>query len=363
MKNSLVKLILLAFVALWFAPVFAQSVEVTGMAVIIKKDSAQARDKAVENALRAAVEQVIGTMVDSETLTQNARVIQDRIYTQSAGYVKKYEILTESTDEAANLYQVKIKAQVAKGSLESDLNAMGVLMQRLRMPRVAVMITGPASETATAVVQELLRAKGISVVDPHGVDNPDTFYSWSDHRAATTARQWDAEVLVRGKVEGGTGSPIGKGTSGLRSYQASVSLKALRTDTAQVLGNGSGSASKAAVGPSGLDQAARQAARVAGQQMVRGLIQQWRKEVSGSRMVILTVKGLYSGKEGSFKKKLSEGGRGVQAIYLRSCTRGTCRFEVRISGDATDLWAEIHKLYSRWHRVEATPNALTVQAR
>ena len=62
-----------------------QEVIANGRGAIINNDLAKAEDDAVASALRNAVEQVIGTMVQSDVLVQNYQTIEDRIYSQSRG--------------------------------------------------------------------------------------------------------------------------------------------------------------------------------------------------------------------------------------------------------------------------------------
>lgn len=45
-------------------------------------------DKAKENAVRNAVEQVIGTYVTSDTIVKNSQLVKDEILSFSGGYVK-----------------------------------------------------------------------------------------------------------------------------------------------------------------------------------------------------------------------------------------------------------------------------------
>ena len=45
--------------------------------------------------LENAVEQAVGTMVDSTTLVKNNMLINDEIYTQSRGYITNYTILSK----------------------------------------------------------------------------------------------------------------------------------------------------------------------------------------------------------------------------------------------------------------------------
>src|SRR4030042_5041960 len=73
-----------------------QEVIARGMGAVISGDLAKAEEDAISNALRNAVEQVIGTMIQSEVLVQNYQTIEDRIYSQSAGYVERYEVIGKS---------------------------------------------------------------------------------------------------------------------------------------------------------------------------------------------------------------------------------------------------------------------------
>jgi len=50
-------------------------------------------DKAKQNAIRNAVEQVIGTYVSSDTIVQNSTLLKDEVLSFSGGYVKDTKIL------------------------------------------------------------------------------------------------------------------------------------------------------------------------------------------------------------------------------------------------------------------------------
>ena len=84
--------------------------------------------------MRAAVEQVMGTMVDSESLVKNNELLSDRIYTQTTGYIASYKILSEKADADTNIYSVQVEAVVKEGDLEHDLDSLGILMRRMKMP-------------------------------------------------------------------------------------------------------------------------------------------------------------------------------------------------------------------------------------
>jgi hypothetical protein len=54
-----------------------------GVAAVVKGDTGAARDKALDDALRKAVEQAVGTLIESETMVQNYQVLNDSIYSQT----------------------------------------------------------------------------------------------------------------------------------------------------------------------------------------------------------------------------------------------------------------------------------------
>lgn len=77
--------------------------------------------EATRAALRAAVEQVVGTMVDATTLVENDKLIEDEILSYSAGMVASSKIIGEPRKSEDGFYAVKLKATVKKGWLEEKL--------------------------------------------------------------------------------------------------------------------------------------------------------------------------------------------------------------------------------------------------
>src|SRR5262245_65731538 len=93
-------------------PLFAQdSKQITAEGVAsVGNDPAAARDKAIEDALRRAVEQAVGTIVESETAVENYQLLSDKIYSHSSGYVKDYKVVSEKTE--GGLVRVTVAANV-----------------------------------------------------------------------------------------------------------------------------------------------------------------------------------------------------------------------------------------------------------
>ena len=107
----------------------AQSVTVEGMGLD--------RDSATRDAVRIAVEQVVGTYLQADTLVKDLIVELDEIYKKSQGYVKSVKVLEES--QVNNQYRVRALVDV-------DTNPNGTLMNELAMlynlndPRIVVIV-------------------------------------------------------------------------------------------------------------------------------------------------------------------------------------------------------------------------------
>jgi len=66
------------------------------------------RQAAINNAIRNAVEEALGTYVTSSSQVGQGKLIYDRISSASSGYVKSYKVLAEGRDPVTDTYKVKL---------------------------------------------------------------------------------------------------------------------------------------------------------------------------------------------------------------------------------------------------------------
>jgi len=116
-----------------------QTVIAKGVATVFGEDKGLARDQAINDALRKAVEQALGTFVQASTLVQNSMVIEDNILAWSDGYVRSHRIVSEGMADAST-YEVTIEAVVELANLRNDWEAVQNLLNRMGNPRVMFMI-------------------------------------------------------------------------------------------------------------------------------------------------------------------------------------------------------------------------------
>ncbi len=82
-------------------------------------------DEALKDAFRNAVRQVVGAVVDAETLIKDDQVIDDKVLTYSDGFITRYEEVSGSKKHGS-LFHLKIKAVVERKSVVAKLKAANV---------------------------------------------------------------------------------------------------------------------------------------------------------------------------------------------------------------------------------------------
>lgn len=84
-------------------------------------------DGALKSALRNAVSQAVGTMIDSATMVANDEIIDDKILSHSGGFVEKYELIGEPKAQDG-LVSVKIEAEVRKMNLRKEMEVNDIFL-------------------------------------------------------------------------------------------------------------------------------------------------------------------------------------------------------------------------------------------
>ena len=105
------------------------TVEAGRAVTVIAEGAGATPDEALKDAFRNAVRQVVGAVVDAETLVNNDEIISDQVLTYSDGFIKAYEELTGSQEPVGGLHRVKIRAQVERRSIIAKLTAASVTIK------------------------------------------------------------------------------------------------------------------------------------------------------------------------------------------------------------------------------------------
>ncbi len=340
-----------------------QRVSAMGQAAVIGTDVANARDKAVDDALRKAVEQSVGTMITSETVTQNFQLLSDKVFSKARGYVRNYKITSEKQDQG--VYTVNVDAEVSSGNLKNDVDGIMHVLRAKNMPRMLIMIAeqnigqGDANfwwgnktfstnlDAAENTFMDHWMKKGVRFVDRQALQGkisagPATTSAEPTNDAIKEfAGKSGAEVVIVGKaVATDVGTIMG---TQMHSARANISLRALSLDTGRILATATRSEAVGHVDPTtGGTLALKKAAEKTADELLEKIMAQWSQEVSGPATITLNLTNVKQSKNlRSIAQVLREQVRGVQDVRQLSFKNKAAELEVELKGSAQDLADEL----------------------
>ena len=342
-----------------------------GQAAVLNNDKPAAREKAIEDALRHAVEMAVGTKVTSTSEVQDFQSKMDQVLTHSSGFVKKYDIVKEGMD--GEVVQVTIRAEISNLELDKDLQAMGLLMSRKGMPRTMVLVAeqnigmaapsaawmkdqGGANALVSAdlriaenTILDQLKSGGFrQLIDPEiatekvaQVGGITTAINASQARKLRSLT--GAEVILIGQVIATSRGEMGDLGPGWRSCTATLSGRAVNTDNGDILAT-----SETTQNAAQLDdltcgkEAIKKASKVFSQDMIKKISARWSQDVSGGNEIHVTVHKVSGFKQATdFKSALTQHVRGVKGVAQRSFAGGTQELDVTLVGTTDQFASEI----------------------
>jgi len=367
MKKILNKFLLLAIFCFAVNPAAAQpgstsaatEITVVGVGSILANDLGAARDQAIEDGMRKAVQQALGTNLKSETLVENFQLVEDRILTWSAGYVKKYEILKEGKAQMDS-YEVQMCALVNLAELRNDDGALAALLER-ENPRVLVLIAeqniGEANNTlnyfnvdltvAETAIIDVFRNKGFEVVDANqSKENQQrdlvlSALDGSTKAAAAIAAAQHAELIVTGKAVAKVATGFNLG--GMKSCQANITARLVSADDAKIIGTASANGKIPHIDEvTGGTLAIQKAAKQCADTLVAKMTAAAQKKFYNQATVNLRVQGYrdYNDLQ-KFGETIKYYMRGVKGVFQRSAAGGYANFDIKIIGSAPQLAREL----------------------
>jgi hypothetical protein len=324
-----------------------------GVGVIVKGNRARARDKAIVNGLRRCVEQTVGDLVDPELILNNYPLISAELLERAEDYIRRYRIFYEQALPKASLYRVAVQATVARAQLISDLQAMGLYLERRGKPTVMVLIeevSAPdgglpqAGNHSQRTFLDHFRGRDFPVVESPEATEPIAAQALAGNpqAAATLGRGAGVEVVLLGKtVVRRISLPA---TESAPSYQATISVRAVESDEGRVVATGSDSAVALAgetIKPESVIQ--RAAAKLASF-MADQLLLHWRVEETQTTPIVLAITGASIANLVQFKSGLRNNLPGVSHIIQRRYSTEGAVVEVGYTADASGLAEAIRQV-------------------
>ncbi len=312
------------------------------------------RDEALNDALRQAVMQGVGTYISSETTVEQMQLVEDRIYSTSRGYIKHYNILHEGLNEG--IYEVKISAVVKMGKLADDLESIGLVIEKKKDPRVMVVIYSKErlSSYSTVLVEgnrnvenqieSMLMKMGFKLVDADQIQRKKKLEAFllqgNPAGASKIAKDFGAEILVEGVVRRAFVNQRRIMGRNMRFFTNDINLKAIETDTAKVLF--SGYRSRSPSGESAL-LPLEEASEELGEEMIAGILDQWRKDVFQAGTYHVNLSEVSFQNISIIKEELLKI-RGVSDVQVRNYQSKIANLEVKFQGPIEKLAEKISQI-------------------
>ncbi|MEW5947757.1 MAG: flagellar assembly protein T N-terminal domain-containing protein [bacterium] len=317
----------------------AVTVEVEGVATIRGGDTAAARDEALEDAKRKAVEQGVGTYIESTTVVEGLEEALDEVYARAEGFVKSYEITGE--EQTGTLYKTVIRAETlpvdAVREIIKKMGSLCFLQERWHKPRVMVLMSetvlGRRSERPFAESEIVKRLKESCFTNPldstaieriQERDMAREAVRGNERSAQLVAQRYDSEFLIIGEaaVEECTSdiNPYDEEEDeGLSSCTAALTARVVNVTTGVILADDQAIAPGIGISD---DIGSKRAIQSAGEKLVRSLVGIMAGEGGEARNVILIK---VSGADFIQFKKIKDavaGMRGTRGVVQRGFESG-----------------------------------------
>ena len=326
---------------------FAWTTAALAAAVTATGQGATERD-ALHAAMREAIEQKVGVLVDSQTYVENYRVIHDRIYTHSEGYIAGYDILR--SEYKAGYYEVTIRADVREELLNTDLMShlqkKAVIRANMQDPRIGVIIVDQNGDEYPSVENSIitgLHKNGFSrLVDLTQID------ASVKHRVANAVfdgeyglealgSHFNVDYLVTGLLTlNADGIPLVDDypfIGSLNNVAVNLSVRMLNANTGEILYAGSADGQSFNLGPKAMQEALRKATTPIVKELSKSALQ---KAANPEQHVTILVTGNRLGSMSEAYARISAI-PGVSGVYTRLKQAGVLQIDVDYHGTAHDL--------------------------
>lgn len=318
---------LLALLALVpFQDSLAREVTARGISEIESGQLVNARKLALENAKRAAVEQVVGTFIRARTDVNNFVLVRDQVFSSTSGKISEYAVVKDGVTDQG-IYEIVITADVAVNEILDIATEVQNAYGWSRRPRFAVSIDEqtndlPIGEHARAILTERLLRDGFELFD----DSEDVYAGFVLNALVTTESQSSAYQGLD-----------------IQSNELVLNLSVRRVGDNQVLASAVASANKPGVNRNTtLTRLADTLVKDAWPDVRRQTLAFWQREQAQARSVMFEIEGVSDmGVASRLAKSLQDAVPAIQALEIPSVEAGKAVFLVTYKGWAEQMYEEL----------------------
>jgi hypothetical protein len=358
---------------------------VVGTADLHGDNVAAAREKAISDGLVTAVALMTKELLEVESLVGNFSQISELLFDQPNTFIQGYKVLTEAGQEKS--YRVVVQATVSGKKISKELTDTGILRASKTLPSVLFLIAeqnleeeipmywwSPSGSSFIAIAEasmvEQLQEAGFTIVNHRGARNR-PLVNWddinkpdlTDLEAAELGAALKADVIVMGSSAANPSSNIMG--SAMRSFNGTVTLRAVRSDTAEPMLN----LTRTAVAVSEIDavggrEALVDAGDMAGSALAEELITAWQEQAGRPSVVEVIILGTNQlAHYVKFRKALNTIS-GVEGIRVKEIKPNEATLQVEYIGKPQDLAAALMQQNFKSFGInifEITPENLKVE--
>jgi hypothetical protein len=304
---------------------------------IIEEDNVdKAREKAIQNALAAAVETTVNKILPPNLIVENFQLINDRIFNPIQKFVRGFRVLAEV--KSNEFYRVFVKSTVSVDTIRSNLSEIGVKAKKKNLPSILTFISeqnihqepyqwwrikplAPRFNPAGSELTSFFKKKNYKIVDQQSLVRK----LWArsdfqqDHLDKTEALQFAKTNNVQIVLIGHVKALPSMGVFGMASVDAEIQLQAYQSQTGMLIAETTQNAravkeNEIISAKEAVTKAANQAAQTLAKQLEVGL----QKAAINASQIELLVNGTQKlAYFVTFRKVLAQDIQGVAGIHLK----------------------------------------------
>lgn len=331
--------------------IMAQEVVTAEGRAAISNGEALARDEALQDAYRRAVEKAAGVHIRSTTLMENLQVVEQEIIAKSEGLVESYDIIRERRD--GSIYIVEIRATVSR-ELRSELENLGfILQEQLGNPRVMLLVKeeNVGQETFFSLfgseLRSILAEAGFNLVNPdvaqeiRGREETRQMLDGNYQAAVAIGQDYDADIVIHGRTFTSFMAERDVGSGTFYTMEAYADVQATTTQDARIIASISESSSQYAPSKEVAgNEALKSIADEVKVDLVRNVIAGI-NQAGGGRSITVVAVNVPDFAAAMELEETLRNTRGVERVDFRSFDNQVAQYELNISLSPQNLAVHI----------------------
>ena len=314
------------------------------------RGEANAIERALESAKRNAVEQAVGSIINSQTTVKNNKLIEDKIYEKTTGYISSYKIL--SINKNSSVWQTKIEATVGVDLIQDNLQAIGILLDRKQLPAILILVfdkEGNINTTFNTALEKNMSKKGFKFVSARTLNNTlekenidiKTLSKNKDY-IKQIANITKSQVVITGKADASFFTSI-QGTA-LKSYRSDIAIIAINISDYSTIAR----TTYQVGGVGGTDEDAKSISLVKSAENITEdfssqILAKWQEEIQSGSEYTIYVYGLDFSSSIDFEEELKKNIGDIKEIYNRGLSGDTSTYLVKYMGSSKNLAIDINR--------------------